>query len=459
MEIDNLDLSILKVLISNRKQALDFISEGDEKLFGSDLFRFSKLIIDYIRIYKEIPTKRIIIDKVKTSKNEALLRHTETIFNKLDEFIYDDKEYRHDLEKLKNRFLERMISSLKESLNSSIDLKKNISSIQNILNTVKSINQPKIFKGGTLKDYADDFKNIYAAKLQDPTFGTGIKTGYSFIDYAICGMRPSEFLLFAGITSSGKSLLLMNTAIQMWMGENDIYMTNNYKKGYNVLLFSLEMNYEDYMQRALARIAMVPQKSIRDATLVNEDKDKITKVFKFIKSYPYYFKVIDLPRRATAEMIERIIDEEADKNGKPDVVVIDYLNLMDADIGKDQSDWLIQARIAEDCHELARVKEVAMLSAVQLNPKGGDKTETEGSLGIKSLRRSSQIGDNASFIIGINTRKGEKNYPDFSCSFLKNRRGELVDGKLRKEMACCALLDKKIEEGQDNEDISRMIGS
>lgn len=453
MQFDNLDLVILKTLTTNKRYALDFVNGCNEKLFNIDLWKFSKLVVDHIKTYKDTPTKRLLLERSKNAE------YVSEIFNKLDAIQYDEREFKVDLEKLKSRFSDKLLSGLKDSLNNSSDLKKSVSEIQSTLNAIKGVNQPKIFKEGSLKDYANDFKNLYIAKMQNPDFGVGMKTGYSFIDYATGGLKKSELLLFAGITSSGKSLLLMNTAIQMWMADNTIDMAPPHKPGYNVLLFSLEMNYEDYMQRALARIAMVPQKSIRDASLSKEEQERVAKALSFIKRYNHSFKVVDLPRKATTEAIEQIIDEETEKDCKPDIIVVDYLNLMDADVGKDASDWLIQSSISSGLHELARVKEVLVLSAVQLNPKSmvdgkGDSVEAS----IRGFRRATAIADDCDMIIGINTRKGEKNYPDFSCSFLKNRRGELLDAKLDKNFACCALLDKRIE-AENPDDISSIVGN
>ena len=45
--MDNeLDLNILKTLLTNRKYALEFVHESNEKLFVADLWRFAKEVID-----------------------------------------------------------------------------------------------------------------------------------------------------------------------------------------------------------------------------------------------------------------------------------------------------------------------------------------------------------------------------------------------------------------------------
>lgn len=454
--MEELDICILKALLENKNYALEFAYESNEKLFSVELWQFVKVFCDLVRVYKDPPSKRVMLEKIDQSKREAFHRHAVSIFERIEKCQYDTKDYKHDLEKLKKRFSEKLISNLKDNLAKEdiIDVSKSHSSIQNTLNELKGINSTKIYKDGSLKDYADDFKNIYSAKLQNPDVGGGIKTGYTFIDHATGGCKPGELFIYCGTTASGKSLLLMSTGIQMWLGDNTIDTANHFRKGCNVLLFSLEISYESYMERVIARLAMVKQRSIRDATLTDEEKARVSKAFKFVKTYPYSFKVVDLPRKASAYTIEMIINEQADKGYKPDVVIIDYMNLMDADIGKDRKDWEVQAAISENCHELCRKSQIILWSAVQMNPK---ITEGDGGGGIKALRRSTQIGDNCDAIIAINTRKNEKNFPDLSCVFLKNRKGELISGNLHKQMDCCAILDKRIDFNSDPEDISSLI--
>src|SRR5258708_4044826 len=460
--MNELDLKILKTILSNRRYALEFAHECGEKIFVNDLWKFAKIVLDYVKFYKEVPTERIILEKTKASKNDALLKYVAETFSKVNSSNCDEREFKYDLEKIKNRYSEQLLTHLKDNLNNqnTTDIKKNILDIQNTLSNRKSVHQQKMYRDGSLKDYAKDFRELYLARQQNPEFGVGIKTGYSFIDYAIGGLKNGTLLLFAGITASGKSLLLMNTCLQMWLGENNTSMTSYFKKGHNVLLFSLEMNFDDYMGRSLACLAKVPQKSIRDAKLMPEEQKRVQDTFKFVKTYPHEFRIIDLPRKATTETISLIIDEQTEKGFKPDVVAIDYLNLMGADTNGEQKDWESQMIISENVHELARTKEIPILSAVQLNPKSVDaKGEDQGEFGVKSFRRSTGIGDNSDYIIAINTRKDEKQYPDLCCSFIKNRSGELLSGKLHKELSCCAILDKKIdlESNQDPEDISKLI--
>jgi len=460
MDFNELDLSILKTITNNRKYALEFVHECNEKLFSPDLWRFAKLTIDYIRIYKEVPTQRVINDRVKLLKNDAFLEYVNIIFNKLDSFRYDEREYSHDLEKIKNRFSEGLINGLKTNLantQGSVDLKKSVFEIQSVLSNIKNVNQVKAYDQSTLKDSIEDFMNRYKAKLKDPNFGIGLGTGYSFFDFTTGGLRPGEMLLIGADTGGGKSMLLMNMAINMWLQGNTMDMEKDFKEGCDVLYFSLEMPFDDCQERVLARLGMVPQKGIRDAKLSGDEQKLLSRSLKFIKNYPWDFEIVDVPRGASIETIELIFNDVLTRKRKPKVVVIDYLTLMDYK-ENDLDDWLKQGKIAEQLHEFGRVHEIVMLSAVQLNdPKSNGGKNSEAQIGLHRIGRSKMIMHNANFGIQIEKRPNEEQFPDMSLHLIKSRRTELTRGKIYKNFSCCALLNDvhiNVSESYDPDDIS-----
>jgi replicative DNA helicase len=156
-----------------------------------------------------------------------------------------------------------------------------------------------------------------------------------------------------------------------------------------------------------------------------------------------------------------LIYEEAKAHYDPKIIVIDYLGLMDYD-GADLDDWLKLGKIAEKIHEFARVHNVIVLSAVQLNRSKGGK-ELEDKIGLHRIGRSALIMQNANIAVQIETRSNEKQYPDMYYHLIKNRDGELGKGKLLKNLACGTLLDDRMEEDdtefymRDPDDISEKI--
>jgi replicative DNA helicase len=298
--------------------------------------------------------------------------------------------------------------------------------------------------------------------MEDETFDAGIKTGYSYLDHVSDGLRPGELLLIGGESGSGKSMLLMNMAVQMWMQNNTIHTEDSeFSKGYNVLYFSLEMPFKPCLNRVLGRLSGSPTKAIRAAKLNETESAQLKKALRFIKRYPYQFEIVDIPRGATMENLE-LLYADAKSTYNPDIVVIDYIGLMEYD-GAETEDWLKLGKIAEKCHEFSRVNDCITLSAVQLNRAQG-KTEDDR-IGLHRIGRSAMIMHNANIALQINKRSAEHQYPDMEYFVIKCRDGELGKGRIIKDLKCGTLLDDKTgdnkieEQFTDVDDISSRMDS
>ena len=447
----DLDLSILKVLISNKKQALDFVNDCDTKLFGAAYWNFANLLVGYIKTYKDIPTLRVIEDRLSKGKNEKIIENVKVIWKQLEDTSYDDKEYKYDLEKLKNRYSELEISNVADDLvkmrEGPVDVKRATAKLQTALQNIKSVTQVKAYERRTLKDDVPLFREEYNAKLKNPEFDAGIKTNYSVLDFATDGLRPGELILIGGESGAGKSMLLMNAALQIWLQNNTIDMDDNFSVGQSVLYFSLEMPFKPCRNRVLSRLSSCQSKLVRAAKLPPEEAIKLKKVLKFIEKYPYEFEIIDIPRGATMESLE-VIFEESKARFDPKIVVIDYLGLMEYEGGKDMDDWLKLGKIAEKMHEFARVNKCVVLSAVQLNRVKPSK-DAEERVGLHRIGRSGLIMQNANIAVQIESRMNEKQHPDMVYHLIKNRDGELCKGKLIKNLACGTLIDEKSDNMDD----------
>jgi replicative DNA helicase len=464
MNLQELDLIILKTLVTNKKHALDFVNECDTALFSPDAWNAANLIVGYIRTYKDIPTLRVITERLEKGKNDKLIAHIKDVWEQLDKTKIVDSEFKHDLEKFKRRYAERELISMRDKFaklqTGSIDINKATLDMQKTLQSIKSLSQIKAYERKTLKEAVPIFRDEYNAKINDPNFDRGIKTGYSYLDFATDGLRPGELLLIGAESGAGKSMLLMNMAIQMWLQDNNINMTEGWKPGNNILYFSLEMPFKPCLNRVLSRMSGNPSKKIRNATLDAEEAAKLKKALKFIKNYPYEFEIIDIPRGATMESIE-LIYEDVKAHYDPKIIVIDYLGLMSYE-GAEMEDWLKLGKIAEKIHEFARVHNCIVLSAVQLNRAKPTK-DAEEKIGLHRVGRSALILQNANIAIQIETRDKEKSYPDMIYHLIKNRDGELGKGRIIKNLANGTLLDDKTQEDdteffmKDPDDISDKV--
>lgn len=461
----NLDLSVLKTLITNKKHALDFVNDSDAKLFSPEVWNFANLVVGYVRTYKDLPTLRVLTEKLAKGNNDKLIESITKTWEQLEIVAINDKEFKHDLEKLKKRFAEKQITAAKEVLSrfepGSMDIPKAVLELQKTVQNIKGLSQVKTYERKTLKEAVPIFRDEYNAKLENPLFDQGTHTGYSYLDHVTDGLRPGELLLIGGESGGGKSMLLMNMAIQMWMDDNTLETEEaHFSGGNSVLYFSLEMPFKPCLNRVLSRLSGNPSKMIRSAKLNQEEANKLKKALRFMTRYHNQFEIVDIPRGATMESLE-LIYEEAKTLYDPKIIVIDYLGLMDYDGGKEMDDWLKLGKIAEKIHEFARVHNCIVLSAVQLNRTKGAKEEDK--IGLHRIGRSALIMQNANIAVQIETRANEKLYPDMKYHVIKNRDGELGGGSLIKNLACGTLVDNKIEEDsttfemKDPDDISEKI--
>jgi replicative DNA helicase len=462
MSFNELDLAILKTLVTNKKYALDFAGECDSKLFGSDVWNFANLVVGYIRTYKEIPTLRIITEKLSKGNNSKLIEHVQKVWEQVDKLPYNEKEYKHDLEKIKKRFAEKEISNITSKLQQldpgNVDVTKTLAEMQKTIQSIKGLNQVKAYERKTLKEALPSFVERFNAKRLNPNIDAGLKTGYSFFDHATNGVKAADFVIIAGESGFGKSLFLNNMAIQTWMQGNTIDDLNDFKPGKNVVYFSLEMPYEDCFNRLLSRLSGVPSRKIENASLDKDEFLKIKKVLDFINAYPYQFEIIDIAD-ACANDLDMILE---DIQYHIDAIFVDYLGIMNPNESKEDQDWLKQGIVAYEVRAIARKRKLPVFSAVQLNRKASTKDPNDN-IGLNRLARSATIATHATTVIQIENRTNEEQYPDFLYHIIKNRKGLKGKGKLIKNLACATLIDDAVVEDsteffmKDPDDISEKL--
>jgi replicative DNA helicase len=440
----SLDLLILKILTTHKQHALEFAAESDARLFNPEVWNFANLVVNYIKNYKDVPTLRVLTEKLSKGNNDKLIEHINKVWDSIQQIEYNEKEYKHDLEKLKKRFAEKQILAAKDNLSKyepgTMDVTKALADMQKVIQNVKSLNQAKTFENINIKEYLPTFVEKFNLKKDNPDLEVGIKTKYSFFDFATNGVKPADFILIAGESGFGKSLLLNNMAIQTWMQDNTIDQTTPFTPGKNIIYFSLEMPYEDCFNRLISRLAGVPSRNIENASLNKDEFSKVKKALDFIKRYPYNFKIVDVADACANDLENIYVNCEE----KFDVVFIDYLGIMNTNEKSDEADWLKQGTISYEVRAIARKYKLPVFSAVQLNRKAQGKDSSEN-IGLSRLARSGTIATHATHVLQIESRQEEHLHPDMVVHMIKNRKGPKGKGVLYKNLACATLIDKPME--------------
>lgn len=441
------DLRILKIVTSDIKTGLQFANSDAPTFFASEVSAVADSVADYIKTFKAVPTQRVLLDK--HSNDDEFCEKISSIFGELAGVEVAPDEYPFEVDKIRKRFVNNKISELKDSLRfqSNIDAEKTIASIKDTIREVESAGKKNksAFIQKSLDQYVPEFKKLYTAKKKNPELYRGVPTGYSFLDFATTGMKEAELWIVAGETGAGKSILLNNIAIQMWMQKNTIETPpEEYTHGYNIIYFSLEMPWDQCFERTLSRVADIPNYGIRDCKLTKAELRAAKLALDFMDKYPYKFEIVDIPRGATISDIENAY-LEASAKFKPDVVVIDYLGLME-DHQKGADDWLKLGNIAGYIHEFARSYNARVLTAVQLNraPKDAKKDSAE-LIGVHRIGRSSLIMHHANVGIQIESRADEDTRSDLVYHIIKNRAGARGKHTVHKKYAHMAIYDIPFE--------------
>ena len=192
-----------------------------------------------------------------------------------------------------------------------------------------------------------------------------ISTGWKFFDEKTeGGLFPKTLTVFAGQVNVGKSIVLGNIATNMLLADK------------NVLLISLEMSEFMYSKRISTQLTQIPHNDLK--TFTEELKEQITHIDRnlnsklVIKEYP--------PKTITVRHIDAFVSKLKHKGFKPDIIVIDYINLIQP-VAKNLNSYESVKEIAEHLRALAFKYNLPIVSATQLN-RGSFNTSSPGMEGI-----------------------------------------------------------------------------
>lgn len=213
-------------------------------------------------------------------------------------------------------------------------------------------------------------------------------------------------------TNVGKSLIMCA------LSKN--FLAQNKK----VLYISLEMSEEKIVERLLANIFDVALNDLKTMPKA-EFMRRYELIRKFLKSD---FKVVQYgAKTVSANKIRSILkDYQVKKNYTPDVLIVDYLGLMNTNNkSKDSNSYSEMKLISEELRAVAVEYGMPIWSAMQTNRNGFKNVELE----LTDIADSIGTAATADLIIGVTQNDELKEAGKFIWYILKNRYG-LNDQKL-----------------------------
>jgi len=171
--------------------------------------------------------------------------------------------------------------------------------------------------------------------------------------------------------------------------------------GHPVIYINLEMPIEDELiWRIMAYLCNVNFEKLMkrevDDKLYSHIKERVLEWLDSVSNNPSYY-LVDMPNSARLASILRQIDRFIVQVGRKDILaVIDYFNIISIPLGQDK-EYVLWGRNAKLMHNFMRDREIAGLTALQLN-RVGDGVRR---LSAKHIRDADSIMDHLDGLWGI----------------------------------------------------------
>jgi replicative DNA helicase len=219
---------------------------------------------------------------------------------------------------------------------------------------------------------------------------TGLATHYIEFDKMTSGLQNSELIIIAARPSMGKTAWAINIAQNCAVRDGKV-----------VAVFSLEMSKESLLRRMLASEAMVGSRKLQTGFIPREDRGKLIAALDRLMTSKMF--VDDTPGITLAEMrakARRLRQQE----GRLDLIVIDYLQLMTGSSGPSQKKFENRTQevssISRGLKALAKELGVPVVALSQLSRGSEQRTGDKKPL-LSDLRESGSIEQDADVVAFI----------------------------------------------------------
>jgi replicative DNA helicase len=246
-------------------------------------------------------------------------------------------------------------------------------------------------------------------EMQNKATKKGLSTGFSSIDNIITGMYPGDLILIGARPGMGKTAFAMNIAMNV-----------SYKDK-TVVVFSLEISKGQIASRILASDAFVDHFKLRGVpeSLSDEEWVKIIEAGARLSECDLYFD--DTPGITVRGMREKLREIS-----KPDLVIIDYLQLIQSENDGENRIREI-SEISRDLKSMATEFDVPVIVCTQL--ARGPETRKDKRPMLSDLRASGAIEQAADVVMFLYRdayyKTNIENHNRAEIIFVKNRHGAI----------------------------------
>lgn len=210
---------------------------------------------------------------------------------------------------------------------------------------------------------------------------SGLSTGFLDLDHQTNGFQPSELVILAARPSMGKTALVCNIAQAVAQESNA-----------GVLLFSLEQSKLELAERFLSIQGRIDGHRMRKGQIDEAERHALMEASSVLSRLPIF--IDDRPGRTVAQI--GAIARRLKRRGKLGLIIIDYLQLIEADDRNISREQQI-AQITRRLKGIAKETDVPLIALSQLN-RGVELREDKRPR-LADLRESGAIEQDADIVM------------------------------------------------------------
>jgi replicative DNA helicase len=382
------EVEVISAVCKNKDIHVLYENNVDSMLKScADVWDFVK---EYYNETKQIPDKDLLATRFRDFEpvdSGPTIYHV----NRLKETFLDDS-LRSAVKKAAQLLQDNQSSNALSSLNS------DISSISRLTAKVRDIDVTDV------EDALAHFeKTRQAAKNGD----VGIKTGIAAFDICLpMGISKGQLGILLAYPAIGKSWMAMYLAVKAW------------ENGRVPMILSLEMTEQEVRNRiyTIAGHGKFSHRAI-SAGRIDESEFKDWAEKNVAGKQPFKIISNDGGSEVTPNVIRAKIDQY-----KPDIVFIDYLQLMQDNAGTGQNETVKIKNLSRELKLLAISEQVPIVAIASATPDDASDLESVPQLG--QVAWSRQIAYDADWVLAMGRKQ---NSDALECAFRKNRHGFLGD--------------------------------
>lgn len=284
-----------------------------------------------------------------------------------------------------NNTISRKLQNIIKQINTNINLNH---PIQEIINTatkeILNINDKR--KNNIFKKSSDEVdKVIKKIEILENAinYTTGSPSGFEDLDKITAGFQKGDFIILAGRPSMGKTALALNFAFNCAKITSDV-----------VVIFSIEMQSEQLIQRMIGSIASIDTTKIKNGQgLTKSEWNKIIQSAEQIKNIKLLIN--DSPNLKIQDLQLQL--QQLYKKYKISLVIIDYLQLLNIGLSNNESRHYEITIISRQLKTLSRELNIPIICLSQLS-RSVEKREDKKPI-MSDLRDSGAIEQDADIIM------------------------------------------------------------